>query len=72
MDTGLDAALSDSLDGMEYLYLIDGDLCLRRQTIHLKLHPHMMEYYNRLMCFHSSFFLIGYKPTACVWCVCIS
>jgi len=33
MDTGLDAALSDSLDGMEYLYLIDGDLWLRRQTI---------------------------------------
>jgi len=40
MDTGLDAALSDSLVGMEN----DCDLFRCRQTIHLKLHPHVMEY----------------------------
>jgi len=26
-----------------------------------------MVYYKRLACFHSSFFLIGYKAAACVY-----
>ena len=50
MDTGLDAALSDSLDDMEYLFS-PCNLFLCRQTIHVKLRPHMMEYYKHLVCF---------------------
>jgi len=55
MDTGLDAALSDSLNSIVIFFSVGK---------RLKLHPHVMEYYKRLVCFHSSFFLIGYKATA--------
>jgi len=44
MDTGLNAALSNSLDGMEYLFNRLWSFSLYRQKIHLKLHPHVMEY----------------------------